>query len=214
MVIYHTGGGETAEVLADPGNEKRGILEALSSAGYLVTSITSTRDHWGSPISLGANDLLYEWASSEFRVGEVAILCQSMGGLSAYNWLCRNGEKVRGIYGIYPVTNLGSMLQGDLGEAIGKVYQGQGINVRDSLSIYDPIRQIVKTRVADIPAKHRHGDADLLVRYRENALDFAKAYRKSGGEMDLVTVKGLGHEANPAFFAPEEVVAFMDSLDW
>jgi hypothetical protein len=137
-----------------------------------------------------------------------------MGGLSAYNWICRNREKVLGVYGIYPVTNLGSMLTGALGETIGEVYQRQGINLSESLQIYDPIRQLGSVNLNSIPARHRHGDADLLVRYRENALDFANAYRRSGGNLELITVEGLGHEANPAFFDPEEVVDFMGSLDW
>ena len=214
VVIYHTGGGETARVLADPANEKRKIFEALTSAGYLVAAVTSSTDHWGSPRSIRAHDILYDRIASGVGDGRIAILCQSMGGLSAYSWTCRHPERVLGIYGIYPVTNLDSMIRGKLGNTIEGVYSQQGINIHDALCEFDPIRQIESAGISGIPAKHRHGDSDLLVRYKENAIDFARVYRDRGGSLDLMTIRGLGHEANPAFLDPDEVVDFVNSLGW
>ncbi len=214
IVVYHTGGGESADVLADPGNEKCGIFSGLSRAGYPVTSITSRPDHWGSPISLKANDLLYDWALSQFGIEVVGILCQSMGGLSTYNWACRNPDRVVGIYGIYPVTNLAAMLRGVLGGTIETIYGEQGVNLALDLRNYDPIQQIASLCRRGVPAMHRHGDADQLVEYGANALEFSRAYNGLGGRLELITLDGLGHEAHPAFFKPEEVVGFMDSLDW
>jgi len=214
VVVYHTGGGETARVLADPENEKRAVFEALTSEGYRVVSITSSNDHWGSPRSLRAHNILYERIASGRGHGRVAVFCQSMGGLSAYSWTCRCPERVLGIYGIYPVTNLESMLNGKLGDSIEGVYSQQGIDIHNALSKFDPIRQIESANISSIPAKHRHGDQDSLVRYNENAVDFARVYRDRGGSLDLVTIRGLGHEANPAFFNPDDAVDFVNSLDW
>ena len=214
VVAYHTGAGETARVLSDPRNEKRGILKALSGAGYVVTSITSTKDHWGSPVALKAHDALYGWIRSDFSTRKIGLLCQSMGGLSAYNWACRNPRAVLGVYGIYPVTNLAAMLKGPAGPVIAKVYEAQGIDLGREISSFDPIRQIGYLGRDGVPAKHRHGDADALVEYEPNALRFALAYTKSGGKLELVSVKGLGHQVDPSFFNAEEVLAFMDSLKW
>lgn len=214
VVVYHTGAGETAKVLSDPKNEKRGILDSLSDAGYLVTSITSTKDNWGSPVSLKAYDALYDWIRSDFSTQKIGLLCQSMGGLSAYNWACRNTGAVLGVYGIYPVTNLAAMLRGAAGPIIAKVYEGQGIDLGKEISIFDPIQQIGSLSRAGVPAKHRHGDADALVEYEPNAVRFGQEYARSGGRFQLVTVKGLGHQADPSFFNPEEVLGFMDSLKW
>jgi pimeloyl-ACP methyl ester carboxylesterase len=214
VVAYHTGAGETAKVLSDPKNEKRGILDALSGAGYVVTSITSTKDHWGSPVSLKANDALYAWIRSDFSTQKIGLLCQSMGGLSAYNWACRNPKAVLGVYGIYPVTNLAAMLRGPAGPVIAKVYERQEIDLSKEISTFDPIQQIGPLSRGGVPAKHRHGDADALVEYEPNALRFAQAYAKSGGRFELVPVKGLGHQVDPSFFNAEEVLGFMDSLNW
>jgi hypothetical protein len=214
VVIYHTGGGETAKVLDNPTNEKRSIFKALIGAGYIVTSVTSSGRHWGSPEALVAHDLLYEWVAEEYGVRRVAIFCQSMGGLSAYNWTCRNPLKVLGIYGIYPVTNLPSLMIERLVGSIVDIYARYDIDIRSSMSEYDPISQIISSDISGIPVMHRHGDSDELVKYRENALEFARVFRDAGGALDLVKVGGLGHEANPAFFVPDEVLGFMDSLDW
>lgn len=214
VVVYHTGGGETARVLADDGNEKRGIFARLAESGYVVTSVTSTPDHWGSPLALRANDALLSGIRSRFDVEKIGVMCQSMGGLSAYIWSCRNPEVVVGIYGVYPVTNLGSRLKGSLGSSISKVYTSQGVDLGTDLSSYDPIKQIGSLVRMGVPAKHRHGDADALVEYGANARKFAEAYDKLGGNFELVTVQGLGHQADPDFFKPEEVLDFMDSLKW
>jgi hypothetical protein len=214
IVVYHTGGGETAKALDDPTKKKRPIFEALTEAGYIVTSVTSSGRHWGSPEALVAHDLLYEWVAEEYGARKIAIFCQSMGGLSAYNWTCRNPNKVLGIYGIYPVTNLSSMMFETLEESIVGVYDRYGIDIRNSMSEYDPISQIGSCDISKIPVKHRHGDSDQLVKYKENALEFAQVYRDSGGSLDLVTVRGFGHVADPVFFEPDEVVGFMDSLGW
>jgi len=214
VIVYHTGAGETAAVLMDPRNEKAGILDALCNACYVVSSITSTKDHWGSPVSIRAHDVLYAWVRSNFSVRRIALLCQSMGGLSAYNWACRNVESVLGVYGIYPVTNLSAMLRGPAGPTICKVYEKQGIDLEREVSAFDPIRQIAPLSRAGVPAKHRHGDADTLVEYGPNALQFAEEYARHGGRFELETVKGLGHQVDPKFFDAEEVLAFMNSLSW
>ncbi len=214
IVAYHTGAGETARVLSDVKNEKAEIFAVLSGAGHLVTSITSTRDHWGSSVALQAHDALFEWICSQFSPRRIGVLCQSMGGLSAYNWCCRHVSDVVGVYGIYPVTNLASMLRGSLLPVISAVYSRQGIDLSQDLALYDPIRQVGRLAHKRIPAMHRHGDADQLVQYGPNALEFAEVYRKHGGRFELVTVPGLGHQVDPAFFNAVEVLRFMNSLSW
>jgi pimeloyl-ACP methyl ester carboxylesterase len=214
IIIYHTGGGEDSEVLCDPGNEKRGIFETLSESGYSILSISSSRGHWGSPLAIHTNDLLFEWIGENLGASRIGIMCQSMGGLSAYNWAIRNPEAILGIYGIYPVTNLGAMLEGELGPAIRQVYSEQGIDLALRLKEFDPMAGIAQVCRPGIPAKHRHGDSDSLVEYVANAVEFREACRNLGGAFDLVTVKGLGHEAHPEFFKPQEVADFMDSLAW
>lgn len=214
IVVYHTGGGEDSEVLCDPGNEKRGIFEALSESGYSILSVSSSTRHWGSPQAIRANALLFEWIGENLGASRVGVLCQSMGGLSAYNWAIRNPRAVLGIYGVYPVTNLGAMLEGGLGPAIRQVYSEQGIDLAFRLREFDPMEGLGVLCNHEIPVKHRHGDSDSLVEYAPNALDFGERFRQLGGEFELVTVTGLGHEANPAFFQPGEVVDFMNCLDW
>ncbi len=214
VIVYYTGGGESAEVIADPRNEKRGILSELAARGYVVASVSSRPDHWGSPVVLDANDALFGWIRGDLRVSKVGILCQSMGGLSAYSWACRHPEKVCGIYGIYPVTNLGSMLAGALRERISDVYAQQGIDINERSAEFDPIREIESSCLARVPAMHRHGKEDALVQYGPNAVEFSRAYRRSGGRLKLLSVEGLGHEAHPTFFNPAEAAAFMDSLHW
>ncbi len=213
-VVYHTGGGETARVIADGGDAKRGILSLLVEHGYVVCSVTSDTRHWGSPRALTANDLLFDAVQSRYGLDKIGILCQSMGGLSAYSWSCRNPTSVTGIYGVYPVTNLGSMLEGSLGCGIAEVYSAQGVDLDLDRPEYDPICQIAALAGAGVPAMHRHGRLDEVVDYRRNAEDFGKAYRDAGALFRLVTVPGLGHEADPAFFKPAEVLGFFQGLAW
>jgi len=212
--MYHTGGGETATVLNEGENEKSGIFEALSDAGYIIASATSGPAHWGSPVALRANDVLFRAIRSRFGVSQVAILCQSMGGLSAYSWASRNPQSVLGIYGLYPVTDLGSMLRGELGEKILQVYKSQGVDLSKDLESYNPIDRLSPIVASGIVAKHRHGEEDRLVEYGPNAREFAEVFRDLGGSFELVPVPGLGHEANPRFFDSQEVLDFMEGLRW
>ena len=185
-VVYHTGAGETCEVIADTeGEAKPPIIRLLLEKGFLVCSITSGAQHWGARYAEEAHEDLYKYVRETFPVtNKVNLLVQSMGGTSGYPWAASHPERVQAIYGIYPVTNLSSM---------------GGRNPIDNL---EPLAR------HKISIMHRHGLEDASVPFKQNAEEFQEAYEKLGGEIRIIALPGLGHQYHELFFQPEEVVDF------
>jgi hypothetical protein len=190
-VVYHTGAGETCEVItATEGEAKPPIVKLLLENGFLVTSITSGAQHWGDPSAEEAHEALYQYVRKTFPVQEkVNLLVQSMGGTSAYPWAISRPERVQKIYGIYPITN------------------------RPQMGVRNPIRNLAPLAKRGVKILHRHGIDDASVPFEENARQFEEAYKKVGGEIKIIGLPGLGHQFHELFFQPEEVVAFFTGED-
>jgi len=185
-VVYHTGAGETCEVITDTeGNAKPPIIRRLLENGFLVCSITSGPQHWGAPSAEEAHEALYQYVSKTFPVADkVNLFAQSMGGTSAYPWAASHPERVRRIYGIYPITN------------------------RPEMGNRNPIKNLALLAEHHIKIMHRHGTDDKAVPFEQNAGEFENAYKKLGGEITIIGLPGLGHQFHELFFQPEEVVPF------
>lgn len=187
-VVYHTGAGEDCNSITGEGAiEKPPIIKLLLEDGFLVCTITSGTQHWGSPSAEEAHDDLYAYMVREFPVEKkVNILAQSMGGTSAYPWASSNPEKVERIYGIYPITNYKSM---------------GGRNPIDNLKVLAE---------HNIRIMHRHGTEDKSVPFEENAKLFEEAYKNIGGSIKITSVPGVGHQYHPLIFVARDVLDFFN----
>jgi hypothetical protein len=185
-VVYHTGAGETCEVItATEGEAKPPIVKLLLENGFLISSITSGAQHWGAPSGEEAHEALYQYVVKTFPVGEkVDLLAQSMGGTSAYPWAISHPERVHRIYGIYPITN------------------------RPEMGERNPVDNLAPLAEHGVKVMHRHGHDDQSVPFEQNARQFEDAYRKAGGDVKVIGLPGLGHQFHELFFQPEEVLAF------
>lgn len=210
-VIYHSGGGENGCVITHICNEKTKIINTLLNSGYIVCSVDVGPVHWGNPKTVKAYNTLYNYVKNKYKVKkEACLLAQSMGGLTVYNWAARNPDKVCGIYGIYPVTDLSNMFRKDIPFDITKSWNIKPKQVKKYAEKYNPILIIKPLAKYNVPIMHRHGIIDKVVKYKENALAFFDKYRKLGGEAKLIRIKNYGHEANKIFFNEKEVKAFFD----
>ncbi len=210
-VMYHSGGGEWGCVITHRWNEKSGIIDRLLKNDFIVCSISVGPDHWGRPETYKPYQALYEYVRNNFTVAKkVSLLAQSMGGLTALAWAAKNSGKVKGLYGIYPLFDLESILQMDELHK-KKAVRAWGLNPGNSLlklKKHNPVNMLGALARKRIPVMQRHGLADKVVFYEQNAAGVVRRYSELGGTAKLITLKKYGHETYRGFFNPGEIVKF------
>jgi predicted esterase len=164
---------------------------------------------YGSPQGRRLYSKLYELLVREFKLADKAsLLCQSRGGLMAYNWAAENPEHVKCIAGIYPMCNL----QGYLGAS--KIYSAYGMN-KDQFSLcfheHNPIDRLWNLAKADIPIFHVHGKVDKVVPLQDNSGELVRRYKILGGRAKVLVIESKGHELCPEFLQNQALVDFLIS---
>lgn len=125
-----------------------------------------------------------------------------------YNWAEANPEFVKCIGGIYTVTNLDSY------PGLARASSAYGMSVsemQEKLDEYNPIANLAPLAKARVPILHLHGDSDKVVPLEENSLELSRRYRALGGDMQLLVVKGKGHQVDPGFFESQALLDFLVS---
>lgn len=142
----------------------------------------------------------YDFLISKYSLNPKVVLeGLSRGGLIIYNWASQNTDKVACIYADAPVCDIKSWPGGvfdGLGskkewEACLKAYNLDRESVLDFKGI--PIHTCVNVAKAKIPVIHVYGDNDKVVPHLENTTLLAKNFKDAGGEIELISKKGIGH---------------------
>lgn len=189
-----------------PRDDHGWICRQLLSNGFYICGV-DVGESYGSPEGRRLYSSLYERVVQEFALdGEACLLCQSRGGLMAYNWAAENPQRVKCIAGIYPMCNL----QGYLGAA--RIYSAYGMN-ESQFSVcfheHNPVDRIWPLAQAGIPIFHVHGDVDRAVPLDDNSGELVRRYKICGGRAEVLIVKGKGHELCPEFMENQALVDFL-----
>jgi len=166
-------------------------------------------ESYGNPQGVAQFTQFYRHIVGKYHLASRACLVpQSRGGLMLYNWAEANPEFVKCIGGIYTVTNLASY------PGLARASSAYGMSVsemQEKLDDYKPIDNLAPLATARVPILHLHGDSDKVVPLEENSLELSRRYRALGGDMQLLVVKGKGHQVDPGFFESQALLDFLVS---
>jgi len=190
------------------------VDKALLEKGFHVAYI-DVADLFGNQKAVELWNDFYSFCVDKYKFNSRVVLeGLSRGGLIIYNWASQNTEKVACIYADAPVCDIKSWP--------GGLYQGKGspeawkkclkaYNL-DEQSVIDfkgiPIYTCINVAKAKIPVLHVFGDADKVVPHEENTVLLAKNYKAAGGEIELISKRGIGHHPH-SLEDPEPIVDFI-----
>ncbi len=192
--------------------EHRFYVERALAKGFHVAGI-DVGTSCGSPASAKVNQAFYERLTSEFALNRKArLIGQSNGGLIAYAWAFRHPESVDRIFGIYPATDFRTWP--GLDKVITYPPAGLGYDLTlDQLTRraaeFNPIDNLAPLAKARVKILHVHGDQDTVVPAGPNSETLLARYKTLGGQADLITVPGIGHQVNKAFYECAPASAFL-----
>ncbi|MCY1723330.1 prolyl oligopeptidase family serine peptidase [Prolixibacteraceae bacterium Z1-6] len=188
--------------------------QALLDKGYHVVYV-DVAGLFGNPEAVTIWNNFYDFVREKYDLNPKTVLeGMSRGGLIIYNWAAQNTDKVSCIYADAPVCDIKSWP--------GGLYKGKGSRVdwESCLKAYDldeksvkrfrgiPIYTSRKVAKANIPVMHICGDADDVVPLEENTKKLEKQFKKTGGEMELIVKKGIGHHPH-SLKDPKPIVDFI-----
>ncbi len=189
-----------------PDEEHAWIFKQLVARGFAVAGV-DVGESFGNPAGRAAFTDFYRAVVKRYGLGPKAcLLAQSRGGLMLYNWAAEHADCVQCIGGIYTVCDQSSW------PGLAKSCPAYGMTEAElakHLAEHNPIDRLAPLARAKIPILHLHGDADTLVPLDRNSGELARRYRALGGAMELVVVKGKGHEVCPEFFENRRLVDFL-----
>jgi hypothetical protein len=181
------------------------MFERFLAKGIAIAGI-DVGESYGSPDGRKLFSDLHQYLVTQRKFSkQPCLLARSRGGLMLYNWAVENPTKVGGIAALYPVCNLESYPR--LKKAAG-AYKMTAEELKATLSEHNPIERIKPLAEAGVPVLHFQGDSDKVVPHEKNTAILAERYKKSGGSMEVVLVKGQGHNMWKGWFQSEKLTAF------
>ena len=189
-----------------PGGAEKWMFEKFLAEGLAIAGV-DVGESYGSPKGRALYSALYkELVERRGLAAKACLLARSRGGLMLYNWAVENPHAVAGVAGIYPVCNLQSYP--GIQRACG-AYEMTPAQLTAKLGEHNPIDRLAPLAKAGVPIFHIHGDKDTVVPLEQNSAEVARRYKKLGGTMTLVVVKGQGHNMWPGWFQSQPLVDFV-----
>jgi pimeloyl-ACP methyl ester carboxylesterase len=189
-----------------PGKEEKWMFEQFTNAGMAIAGI-DVGESYGSPNGRAVFTAFYNELVSKRAFSEKpCLLARSRGGLMLYNWAVEHPHSVAGIAGIYPVCDLTSYP--GIRKA-SRAYNMTEKELADQLAANNPVDRVESLAKAHVPIFHMQGDSDTLVPLEKNSAALERQYRKYGGQMTLMVIKGQGHNMWPGWFHSQELVDFI-----
>lgn len=190
------------------------VDKALLEKGFHVVYI-DVADLFGNQEAVELWNNFYRFCVDKYKFNPRVVLeGLSRGGLIIYNWASQNTDKVACIYADAPVCDIKSWpggLYGGMGspEAWKKCLKAYNL---DEQSVFDfkgiPIYTCINVAKAGIPVLHVFGDSDKVVPHEENTAVLAKNFEAAGGEIKLISKRGIGHHPH-SLENPEPIVEFI-----
>jgi pimeloyl-ACP methyl ester carboxylesterase len=195
------------------GHEPQADL-ALLAKGYHI-AYCDVGGLFGSPKAVGHWNKFYELLTQKHGLHKrPALEGMSRGGLIVYNWAAANPQRVACLYGDAPVCDFKSW---PLGQGAGKGSPGTwkaclaayGLTHEEALEYRkNPVDHLKPLADAKIPILHVVGDADKVVPVSENSALIESRYKALGGEIKVISKKGIGHHPH-ALKDPQPIVDFI-----
>jgi hypothetical protein len=188
-----------------PCQEHEWMFKQWLAEGFFIGGV-DVGESYGSPKGRAVYTEFYHRVTSQYGLsGKACLLPQSRGGLMLYNWAVEHPRCVQCIGGIYTVCDLRSYP--GLKTACG-AYGLTEEELLHQLPQHNPVDRVGLLAGEKVPILHLHGDSDTVVPLEKNSAELAARYRKSGGVMNVIVIKGKGHEVCPEFFERQEFVDF------
>ena len=189
-----------------PGKAEHWMFRQFLEAGIAIAGV-DVGESYGSPKGRATYNALHKRLTEKHGFAQKAcLLARSRGGLMLYCWAAENPEKVKCSAGIYPVCNIASYP--GLKRACG-AYGLTAKQLEAELSKHNPPDRLAALARANVPIFHIHGDVDRVVPLAANSGLLAERYKAAGGKMELLIVKGQGHNMWRGFFECQGLVDFV-----
>lgn len=192
---------------AYPDGAERWMHEEFLAAGVAVAGV-DVGEAYGSPKSHAAFEALFEELTTKRGFApRPCLFGRSRGGLWVSSWAIANPARVAGIIGIYPVFDFRTY------PGLKNAAPAYGLTpaeLESRIAELNPIARVSALAKARVPVALIHGDVDKVVPLPENSGEFVRQYREAGVEslVNLIVLKGQGHNFHEAFFHSRELVDF------
>lgn len=190
-----------------PDQAERWMHEQFLAAGVAVAGV-DVGEAYGSPKSHEAFDALYnELVRNRGFARRPCLFGRSRGGLWVTSWAEKDPSRIAGLIGIYPVFDFRTYPGlTNAAPAYGLTPEVLGQRAAE----LNPIERVGKLAKARIPAVIIHGDIDTVVPLKENSARFKQTYEDNGAGslVNLIVVKGQGHNFYEGFFHAQPLVDF------
>ncbi len=190
-----------------PDEHEKWMDEQFVAAGIAVAGI-DVGESFGSPAGNKVFDQFYdELVKQRGFKARPCLLGRSRGGLMASSWATKHPEVVAGLAGIYPVFDFRTYPGLD---KAAPAYELPADQLTARLAEFNPIERVDALAKAHVPVFIIHGDIDVVVPLEQNSAELARRYAAAGQSdaVQLVVVKGQGHNFWEGFFRCQELVDF------
>ncbi|WP_158590089.1 alpha/beta hydrolase family protein [Amnibacterium setariae] len=194
LVVFLHGWGQTRWSLLSR-REEAGVAHAVSEAGFTILAADGLGKAWGDPASLDDYQDLITRTKSTYRLRDVFLMGESMGGLATMQ-LARRLPDVRAATAWFPVCDLRTMHQPRFQESIRDAWRGR------SRAAVSPVR------VGDTPLLVWASPADTVVNATTNAAVCVAEAKAAGA--DVTYFRTTGEHGDPSNYQPTTVVTFFE----
>jgi dipeptidyl aminopeptidase/acylaminoacyl peptidase len=191
-----------------PDEHEKWMHQQFLAAGVAVAGI-DVGEAYGSPASRKLFDAFYDQMTEKRGLAKKpCLLGRSRGGLWVTAWACDHPKRFAGLAGIYPVFDFRTY-PGVAKAAVA--YELTPIELEKQNDLNNPIARMSALAIAKLPVFIIHGDEDKVVPLKENSQTFFDTYQrnKSEDKMQLMVVKGQGHNFWEGFFRCQALVDFV-----
>lgn len=210
LAIYHHGSSESHASVS--GSLMQGIVDGLTSRGWIVASTNASGNNWGNQAGIDAYSSLYTHVSGLYTITKTVHIAGSMGGLTALSTLTAGVVPFDGLLAIYPVcslldlwTNGGGFIQGLIRTAHG--IAADGSDYASKTAGKDPMLQAT-AGFLDVPMRFYASAADTVVSKTTNTDAFRTKIAATTAERELVVCSG--DHGDTSHFQPDDAIPFME----
>ncbi|MGT2426634.1 alpha/beta hydrolase family protein [Amnibacterium kyonggiense] len=194
LVVFLHGWGQTRWSLLSR-REEASVAHAVSDAGFTVLAADADGKAWGDPASLADYTTLIERTKARYRLQDVFLMGESMGGLATMQ-LARTVPDVRAATAWFPVCDIRTMRERRFQATIRAAWRGR------SRAPISPVR------VGDTPLTVWASPEDTTVDAATNAAVCVAEAKASGAPVTYIQTSG--EHGDPSNYQPDVVVRFFE----
>lgn len=194
LVVFLHGWGQTRWSLLAR-REEASVANAVSEAGFTVLAANAKGKAWGDAASLADYRTLIEQAQAKYKLHDVFLMGESMGGLATMQ-LARTLPDVRAATAWFPVCDIRTMRETRFQATIRSAWRGT------SRAAIAPVE------VGDTPLIVWASPADTVVTASSNAAVCVAEAKAAGA--DVTYFHTTGEHGDPSNYQPAAVTTFFE----